>query len=151
MVSNPGIDGVFKFIKLDVKFSLNYIVIIDKEHCNSLDYEKCINQGACKYGISISSLEKLTTDYDVYKVSCEIAQKRFYIYFVFMGFYCCIEDFILKICKNSIEKYEGIGCCEKYKTLYKRLSKDDREKCINKAEDELFEKIIKRILENFQH
>ena len=56
---NTGIDGVLKFIKEDVtRFSLGYIVFIDKEHCSS-DCENDVNKFANKYGISISITQKL--------------------------------------------------------------------------------------------
>lgn len=69
------------------------------------------------------------------------------MYFIFLGFYCCIEDFILiKICNLDISKFIGEGCCKKYKEIFNHVQKEMKESCIEKTYDELF-KVISRILE----
>jgi len=71
---NTGIDGVLKFIKEDVtRFSLGYIIFVDKEHCSS-DCENDVNKLANKYGISISATEKIAEDLDIYKLTCSIGK-----------------------------------------------------------------------------
>ncbi|WP_016732700.1 hypothetical protein [Saccharolobus islandicus] len=147
-IINTGIDGVLKFIKDDItRFSLSYIVFIDKEHC-ATDCENCIIKYASRYGISISSIQKIREDFDVYRLMCYVGNKKFFIYFVFLGFYCCIEDFILiKICNKDVSKFSGEGCCKKYKEIFNHIQKDAKELCIEKTYDELF-KIIALILED---
>ncbi|QIW24529.1 hypothetical protein EWF20_10530 [Sulfolobus sp. S-194] len=145
---NTGIDGVLKFIKDDVtRFSLSYIIFIDKEHCTS-DYESCISRYASKYGILISSIQKIREDFDVYRLMCNVGDKKFFIYFVFLGFYCCIEDFILiKICNKDVSKFRGEGCCRKYKEILNHIQKEAKESCIEKTYDQLF-RVIAIILED---
>ncbi|WP_016730002.1 hypothetical protein [Saccharolobus islandicus] len=118
-IINTGIDGVLKFIKDDVtRFSLSYIVFIDKEHCPS-DCESYISRFANKYGIYVSTIQKIREDLGVYKLTCYVGNKNFFIYFVFLGFYCCIEDFILtRICNKEVSKFSGEGCCKKYKEIF---------------------------------
>jgi hypothetical protein len=146
---NTGIDGVLKFIKEDVtRFSLGYIVFIDKEHCSS-DCENDVNKFANKYGISISITQKIVESLDVYKLTCSIGNKKFFMYFIFLGFYCCMEDFILiKICNSNTSEFTGEGCCKKYKEIFKRVQKEMKESCIEKTYDELF-KAIALVLEEF--
>lgn len=108
-----GIRGVLKFIKNDIsKFSMSYIVFIDKEHCNS-DCERCIRESAREYGITVSTIDRLSEDLDIYKLKCTVGNKDFSVYFIFLGFTCCIEDFILKICNQVISEYDRKGCCKK--------------------------------------
>ncbi|QXJ31917.1 hypothetical protein J5U21_01568 [Saccharolobus shibatae] len=59
---------------------------------------------------------KLNNEYDIYRFSCSVGSKRFRMYFVFLGYYCCIEDFILKICNEQIREFivSPLG----YKFLY---------------------------------
>lgn len=146
-IINKGIDGVLKFVKDDVRrFSLSYIIFIDKEHC-SCDYENCIRTVANKYGISICDIQKIAENFDAYKVTCEVGDKKFFIYFIFLGFYCCLEDFILiKICNSNVNKFTDKGCCKKYKEIFKRVQKEVKESCIEKTYDELF-KVIACVLE----
>ncbi|BFI75688.1 hypothetical protein [Sulfurisphaera ohwakuensis] len=65
------------------------------------------------------------------------------MYFIFLGYYCCIEDFILKICNEQIREFRGKGCCKEYKKELKKIKNN----CIEKTIDELF-KIIENILKD---
>ena len=128
-----GIKGVFRFIKTALKFPPStYIAFVDKEHYVP------ISDAAKQYGIRVSVKE---IDKDVYRVCGNIGDKNFLVYFILLGFYCCIEDLVLGACGKFIEKHTGEGCCVKYKQQFKKLTEEEKNKCIESSYNILFQKI----------